>query len=46
MSREPVLTMERSLKLREKASIIPLTFGRARIVVEEIPNATYMREFW
>jgi len=42
----PEMTPKRSLFVREKAYIIPLTFGRARLVADEIPDFTYEQEFW
>lgn len=42
----PALTWARSLDLRERAYIVPLTFGRARIVIDETPNVFYEKEFW
>lgn len=32
--------------IQENAYIIPLTFGRARLVRDEIPGRTYAQEFW
>lgn len=47
----PLLTKERSARLAERAYIIPLTFGRARIVVDVPPPpgrepSLYESEFW
>lgn len=43
---QPLLDLERSAYLAERAYIIPLTFGRARVVVDAIPGLLYEDEFW
>lgn len=46
MRNQPKLTLERSALLAERAEIIPLTLGRARIVVTHTSGMEYEKEFW